>query len=535
MREADTRGERLRNGVVLGIVLVALGLALAPKLKEWSGSAKATPARLDLAAEPMPFPRPVSEPQDHLPAAPPLPETVAFELDLQRAFFAGDFARFDAAMHAAREDFFSGRSEFNRAVSVVERIGENQLAGIDRCAEWLQAMPESYVAHWTCGAIWTDGAWAARGRGFAHEVAAARFILMEERLERATVLLARALELSPQPLEALIEQARNHFAAGRTREAEDLLQRAERIRPAYWDIHWTRLNYAQPQWYGSAEAIQAALARARQAGVQESVLLDMEDSYVARPWKNSTPGAEHAYWEAAIAKHPTRARLTGLLNDFIRLENWHEALPVANRLIEDYPDDSKAYYQRARTQQAMGRIEAAREDYRMAAAMGHELALQELIMAHIGGGLGLPKSFPDVLPLCRYGAALGSGVGANCLGAIHFEGGQHGVPLPKDLPQSLAWHLLGARAGHFNSQYDLGWLLYTGRGAGVDAKTGERHGIFWLRRAAEQNQTFAKRKLEELGISPSESRQSGILGGLNIGAFLEPWFGALEHLRDMLN
>ncbi|MFP5410831.1 MAG: hypothetical protein ACLGG6_07635, partial [Gammaproteobacteria bacterium] len=220
-----------------------------------------------------------------------------------------------------------------------------------------------------------------------------------------------------------------------------------------------------------------------------------------------------------------------LLNDFIRLENWHEALPVANRLIEDYPDDNKAYYQRARTQQAMGRIKAAREDYRMAAAMGHELALQELIMAHIGGGLGLPKSFPDVLPLCRYGAALGSGVGANCLGAIHFEGGQHGVPLPKDLPQSLAWHLLGARAGHFNSQYDLGWLLYTGRGAGVDAETAKRHGIFWLRRAAEQNQTFAKRKLEELGISPSESQLEGVAGWLNVEAWFDRVFGFFDSLR----
>lgn len=535
MREADARGERLRNLVVLAIVLVALGLALAPRFMEWNATRGGGAVRLDLAAEPMPFPSPAIEPLNSLPGASPLPESVAFELGLQRAFFAGDYARFDTAMHAAREDFFSGRSEFNRAVSVVGRIGENQLAGIDRCAEWLQAMPESYVAHWTCGSMWTAGAWAARGRGFANEVGATRFALMEERLERATALQQRALELSPQPLEALIELARNHFAAGRTQEAEALLARAEAIRPAYWDIHWTRLNYAQPQWYGSAEAVQAALARARQAGVQESALLDMEDSYVARPWKNSTPGAERKYWEAAIARHPTRARLTGLLNDFIRLENWHEALPVANRLIEAYPDDDKAYYQRARTQQALGQIEAAREDYRMAAAMGHEYSLQELIMAHIRGGLGLPKSFTDAADLCRYGAALGSGVGANCLGASFFEGGRDGIPFPKDVPQALAWHLLGARAGHYNSQYDLGWLLYTGRGAGVDEDAARRHGIFWLRRAAEQDHQFAKRKLEELGISPSEGLADRLPGGWNLEALFDRVFGMIEGLREKLN
>ena len=531
MDKQAERGERLRNLFVAVVVLAALGLALAPRFKAWVGQGDARTARLDLAAESMPLPRPMVEPLDRLPGAPPLPETVAYALDLQRAFFAGDFARFDAAMHAARKDFFNGRSAFNRAVSVVERIGENQLAGIDRCAEWLQAMPESYVAHWTCGTLWTDGAWAARGRGFAHEVGAARFALMEERLERAAALLQRALELNPQPLEALIELARTHFAEGRTQEAEELLQRAERIRPAYWDIHWTRLNYAQPQWYGSAEAVQAALARARQAGVQESALLDMEDSYVARPWKNSTPGAARAYWEAAIARHPTRARLTGLLNDFVRLENWHEALPVANRLIETYPDDVNAHYQRARTHQALGQIEAAREDYRMAAAMGHEYSLQELIMAHIRGGLGLSKSFTDAAELCRYGAALGSGVGANCLGASFFEGGRDGMPFPKDVPQALAWHLLGARAGHYNSQYDLGWLLYTGRGAGVDAEAARRHGIFWLRRAAEQNHQYAQRKLEELGISPEESQLEGLAGWLNVDAWFDRLFGFIDGLR----
>ena len=45
----------------------------------------------------------------------------------------------------------------------------------------------------------------------------------------------------------------------------------------------------------------------------------------------STPGAARAYWEAAISRHPTHDRLTSLLHDFVRLENWHDALPVANR------------------------------------------------------------------------------------------------------------------------------------------------------------------------------------------------------------
>ena len=535
MRETNTRGEGLRNLVVLAIVVVALGLALAPRFLEGNETREGRVARLDLAAEPMPFPPPLIEPLNSLPGAPPLAESSAYTLDLQRAFFAGDFARLDAALMAAREDYLSGRSTRNLAKAVVDSITDTKLAGIDRCDAWLQAMPNAYSAHWLCGTVWRSGAWAARGSGFGHTVGAARFALMEERLERSNALLARAIELTPKPVEALTLLADNYFVAQRLEEAEALLQRAENLLPTHAGIHWTRLNYAQPQWWGSDKAVQAALARARQAGVGESALLDMEDYYVARPWKLSTPGAERAYWERAISKHPTRDRLTGLLHNFVRLENWHDALPVANRLIDEYPDDGNAYYRRAQIHQALGQIEAAREDYRMAAAMGHEYSLQELIMAHIRGGLGLPKSFTQAAEFCRYGAALGSSVGANCLGASFFEGGRDGMPFQKDVPQALAWHLLGARAGHYNSQYDLGWLLYTGRGAGVDAEAAKRYGIFWLRRAAEQNHQYAKRKLEELGISPSEGLADRLPGGWNLDALFDRVFGWVESVRERLN
>ena len=247
------------------------------------------------------------------------------------------------------------------------------------------------------------------------------------------------------------------------------------------------MNYTLPEWGGTPEALQAALERAKQAGVSESALLDLEDGYIVRPAKMSNPGAARAYWESAISKHPTRKRLSRLMSDFVSLENWNDALPVVNRLIDTYPENIEAYYQRVRINEHLGRIPEARVDYQRAAAMGHDLALQALIMAHIRGGLGLPgKSFAEVDDLCRYGASLGSSVGANCMGSLFFEGGSAGVPSKQDLPQAFAWHLVGARAGHYNSQYDLGWLVFTGRGPGVEPDAAKRIGTFWLRRAAEK-------------------------------------------------
>ncbi|MCA1978593.1 MAG: hypothetical protein LDL19_05085, partial [Thiobacillus sp.] len=276
-------------------------------------------------------------------------------------------------------------------------------------------------------------------------------------------------------------------------------------KPGVPQIYWTRLNFAREEWGGSDAQVQAVLKQAKAAGLDEAVLLNMHDLYVARPWKTSVPGAARAYWERAIQEHPTHRRLVHLRDDFIRMGNWREALPVASRLIADYPGHADDFYWRARIHEGAGQVAEARADYETAALMGHELSLQGVMLAHLRGGLGLTeKSFDAAVSLCRYGAALGLGVGANCIGSLYDEGGREGVPHRNDIAQSLAWHLVGARGGHYNSQHDLGWLLYTGRGGVADAKQSQALGVFWLRRAAEQNHVFAKRKLEEAGIPEQE-------------------------------
>jgi tetratricopeptide (TPR) repeat protein len=292
-----------------------------------------------------------------------------------------------------------------------------------------------------------------------------------------------------------------------TPQADALLQRAEQIMPQHLAIHEVRLRYLLPEWGGSKEKVVAAFEQAKKAGVSANDLLYLEDEFIVRPAKISTPGAEKSYLVQAIGQHSTRYRLNQLVSNYVWLENWQEALPVANRLVDEYPDDEMGYYQRASINEKLGRIPEARDDYRMAAAMGHDYSLQTLVMVHIRGGLGLPgKSFENMIELCRYGATLGSATGANCMGSLSYEGGSANVPFQKNLPQAFAWHLMGARAGHFNSQYDLGWLMYTGRGPDVEPGLAKSNGAFWLRRAAENGHHYAKQKLQENNIAPSEEQ-----------------------------
>jgi TPR repeat protein len=90
------------------------------------------------------------------------------------------------------------------------------------------------------------------------------------------------------------------------------------------------------------------------------------------------------------------------------------------------------------------------------------------------------------------------------MGSMFWEGDRVGAPFHTDVPQAFAWHLVAARAGYHNSQYDLGWLLLSGRAPGINKEQGENNGLFWLRRAAERDQQFAKKKLEEGGYAESE-------------------------------
>jgi len=268
-------------------VLFYAALAL-PLVSCGEASGKKT-AALDLAAEPMLFPKPEVEAQIALPGV-AVPAFTQKILTLRRAFFAGDFAMLETAMMKSHNDYLAGTGGNTVANWLVADIQDTELAGIDSCAAWLRAMPASYPAHWLCGAMWHHAAATARGTKFASEVSDARFAIMRERLQRAATLLERATMLTPKPIEALTILGGAYYLGGDDDKAVASLERAERVMPQHWLIYDTRLNYALPQWGGSVEAVQAVFDQAKQAGVDADKLLDLGDKYIARPGLLSTPG-----------------------------------------------------------------------------------------------------------------------------------------------------------------------------------------------------------------------------------------------------
>jgi tetratricopeptide (TPR) repeat protein len=500
-KRMQTLGEKtMKRTSVVAVVVFSCLLAGCDNEK------KGTATSYDYSHQPLPFETPEVAVALSFAEAPALSDSSQETVGLLRAFFTRDFAVLDKSLSEFHRRYTEREVRHHPVRPFLHVLEDTKLAGIDACEAWISTMPDSYAAHWICGTMWQEGAYSAKGGEYAHKVPPIRFALMRERLERSNALLEKAIALTPEPIEAMTLMAANFYMLGEQKKAEGMVERVRAIRPDHAALHEVILHYSLPEWEGSTEDVLEAMRIAKEAGVDETSLLDFHDRFVMRPWKLSQPGAEKAYWVEVIAEQPTFYRLLSYARYFQRVKNWRDAVSAASMLVERYPDRSDGYWSRAYAHEKLGNSAKALEDYRIAAAHGVDGAIQTLVQAHIQGSLGLPaRDWIALDQLCRYGAVLGSASAANCVASGFWEGNTVGGPFKQNRNQAFAWHLLAARAGYHNSQYELGWLLLTGRGPGVEGRAAKEHGLFWLRRAAEQGHEFAKAKLKEGGYAERET------------------------------
>lgn len=409
------------------------------------------------------------------------------------ALFAGRFA--DVEEHFAKWAAAPPSEALDELNRFYNELDGRKLLALDAIETWRRAHPASRAAIWAQGALLAAAGWDARGEAYAPKTSRENFMRMDERFRAAETLL-KPLEQGDDAytLHTALMTANIYMAQGKRDQGialfRSLTQRAPRSRVVYRGY----MHFAAEKWVGSRAAIEAQniLARAKAAGFDPPFVVELRHAAEANdvnPWDSPDPAARKRFWVQRVKELPALANYRHIAHAEEYTKDWGSLLETTDAMVKLDPLHREARELRGYAQQNLGRNEAALQDYLAATALGSERAMSALIQAQLTGALGLKrKDIPALIELCRFGASLGLPSAANCMGALHDE-----IPEMRDPAKSLGWHLRGARGGHWNSQHDLGWVVYNG-------SRGYKHeqmGIFWLSRAAAQGHEFARRKLEQ--------------------------------------
>jgi tetratricopeptide (TPR) repeat protein len=136
-----------------------------------------------------------------------------------------------------------------------EGIGLNKDHEAD-VQRWVQQCPDSYIANLFAGVSKTCLAWIARTAASGASVSeknANRFLVL---LEEAAAFLSRADEINPDDAETCARTIRVYMGLGVEEESVlSYFNAAANLQPNHLMAHLMMINYLNPKWMGSLEAM----------------------------------------------------------------------------------------------------------------------------------------------------------------------------------------------------------------------------------------------------------------------------------------
>lgn len=418
---------------------------------------------------------------------------------LAQGDFAGTQAHWDEV--AAMADRTEQMRSMVRSLDALEGRG---LYTLNMAQAWHQAHPESEAAQLMLAAAYV---WAAR-EGAVHYYRD-RDAGDREPVGHLQKLQARLAQAGPL-LDALLRSEGFYgmaarevnlyagFMGGSAEAAWNAYLELIAYAPHYEWLYLRAAAYAEPRFSGgkSAARFETLTDLAIRLGLPEihqTALWQQIDEYRNSPEKNPNPQAWRPYWQARVKAAPTLNNYLGWMQAEDAVSNWPALLDIIDKVHALNPDNKRAWEHKSLALRQLGRSEEAYRAAIVAALLGSDRALDQIVQAYVRGGLGLPVGdFTALYEYCKLGAGLGLASAANCMGSAHSEGF---AGVARSDREALRWHLLGARGGHANSQHDVAVLLPRlvkdpALAAEVDMATG-----YWLRLAAMYGHPAAKNKL----------------------------------------
>lgn len=391
--------------------------------------------------------------------------------------------------------------------------------------EWLAAEPQAPAARLLMGVALADAAVEARGSAYSSKVAPAQMALFRQRFQRARPYLegvAAGGDVHAWLAHAYLQLP--YFFLGEREKGWASIEYLIGQAPQYGWLYFWATEYAKPKWAGpqGPDRLErlAQLAASHGLNASEREVLARELAYVQDDMDHQTdPQAWRPYWSNRQAEAPHLYNLLNWLAQEHAVENWPDVERLASEALTLNPHQTYSLHLRSLARKAMGRNDEALRDTLAAAVLGNDDAMRNLIHAHLQGSLGrTPGDHAGLLAYCKMGAAFGLPSAANCIASMYVDGV---AGMPSDPRQGVAWHLLAARAGHVNSQHDVGVVLPK-----VDpGEPSRRTADYWMREAARQGHPYARNKL---GVGAGNPSPRSVACGSDA-----PWSWLAQKLADL--
>lgn len=428
---------------------------------------------------------------------PKLAETQA----LRDLLDAGRFAELDAVLSGVQEDYRKGVIGDDVASWVFNRLGRLDADLRPLYDRWVAEKPQSYAAHLARARFLIPLAYSMRGGARAAKTSDAQFREMYRLMSEAMADLALAMKLDPYPVLALGNLIDVAQAAGDGQQSAAFAAEAMALDPAVYSVRADYLASIRPQWGGSLELMELALAQWKPSLREEqwTRLRRMTDN---AKWQLVLVPAERLHeqkrYDEAIALY-TRvideapvARAYAMRGAaYSELKQYEKALPDLDRAVELDPYGeccSSARSNRARVLLRTGQIEKGMADMLMAAQNEDEFAIRELAVIYAFGRYGVKRDYVVARRWCERAAKQGDGLAMYCLGGILHAG----LGVPKDAAGAAKWFKGAAERGIADAQADLGVMLWSGQGVAQD----RAQAIRWWRTAALKGNKRAQAQLE---------------------------------------
>ena len=199
-----------------------------------------------------------------------LPRITVDRVELTQMLLTGRYVELEDALVAvlaeAREDL---DMETNALVAMLTFSTTREDVG-EALESWVERVPDSAIARVAYAEHLFSRAWAERGSDTASETSRDQFAGMTRYFELALPQLARARELDPDSLEAILVQ--NGIARARNDEhwIVDLEREARRISPASYRARSAFLINRLPRWGGGTHAASERYAEVSQEHAGEN-------------------------------------------------------------------------------------------------------------------------------------------------------------------------------------------------------------------------------------------------------------------------